>query len=113
MRQNPVGFWADVALRVIAGIVASVAGSLWVFCAYLVLSFRFAPADVTDPASPAFDPHGFGMVFGAVLSLPIGLVWVTALPFVFARGLRARVAAWATPTLLVLSAALLVAWWTA
>lgn len=106
-------FWADVALRVVAGTVTAGAGALWLFCAYLVLSFRFAPGDPTDPDSPAFDPHGFGIIFGAVLSLPIGLVWATALPFVFPRALRGRVAAWATPALLVLSAVLLLAWWTA
>jgi hypothetical protein len=105
--------WLDVAARLAAGVVAASAGALWLFCAYLVLSFRFAPAEATDPGSPAFDPHGFGLIFGAVLSLPVGLVWATALPLVFARGRRGRVAAWATPALLVLSAALLAVWWTA
>lgn len=112
-QNGPLKFWADVALRVVAGMVTAAAGALWLFCAYLVLSFRFAPGNPADPGSPAFDPHGFGIIFGAVLSLPIGLVWATALPFVFPRGQRGRVAARTTPALLVLSAVLLTAWWTA
>ncbi|GAB2665104.1 hypothetical protein GCM10027088_49850 [Nocardia goodfellowii] len=83
-----------------------VAGLVWLRCVYLVLAFRI----VTDPA---FDPHGYGLIGGAVLSVPSALVLAISVPFVFAAHHRARIARITTPVLLVSTALLWVAFVTA
>ncbi|MGW0248588.1 hypothetical protein ACWDYH_18335 [Nocardia goodfellowii] len=90
----------------VAGVSAVVAGLVWLRCIYLVLAFRI----VTDPA---FDPHGYGLIGGAVLSVPSALVLAVSVPFVFAAPHRARIARITTPVFLVITALLWVAFITA
>ncbi|UGT61606.1 hypothetical protein [Nocardia asteroides] len=85
-------------MRIVAGIIAALSGAFWLLCGYRVLESRFA----TDPA---VDPHGYALIFGAVLSLPAGLVCALALP--------ARARRIALPVYAVVSVLLLAGWFTA
>jgi hypothetical protein len=67
--------------RALAGAVGLSAGGLWLFLAYVVLGSRFA-------SSLATDPHGYGLIFGTVLAVPVGLVSAVTLPFLFPRHRR-------------------------
>ncbi|MGW0638215.1 hypothetical protein [Nocardia salmonicida] len=83
----------------VAGAVGAAAGLVWLRCVYVVLAFRL----VNDPG---FDPHGYGLVAGTVLSVPAAVVTAVAVPFVFARNRRARVARITTPVLIAITALL-------
>lgn len=93
-------------VRLMAGAVGAAAGLVWLRCIYVVLAFRL----VTDPG---FDPHGYGLVAGTVLSVPAALVTAVAVPFVVARHQRARVARITTPVLIAITALLWAAFITA
>lgn len=95
-----------MAVRVVAGVISAAAGVLWAFCAFIVVSSRFA----TDPAH---DPHGYGLIFGSVLALASGLVAAIVAPFAFPARRRSRVTLIATATYLISSALLVTAWFTA
>jgi hypothetical protein len=81
-------------MPLVAGGVGGAAGLVWLRCIYLVVTSRF----VTDPA---FDPHGYGLIAGSVLSLPAALVTAMAVPFAFPVRHRVRVARITTPILLM------------
>ncbi|MEU4412831.1 hypothetical protein AB0G00_27420 [Nocardia salmonicida] len=108
--MNPPSSSPTSALRWVvplaAGAVGAVAGLVWLRCVYLVLAFRLV-------ADPGFDPHGYGLVAGTVLSVPAALVTAVAVPFVFARHQRARVARITTPVLIAVTALLWAAFLTA
>lgn len=91
---------------VLAGAVGAVAACVLLRCVYLVLGFRLA-------RDPAFDPHGYGLIAGTVLSVPAAVVTAIAVPFAFPTRHRARVARITTPATLVITAALWVAFLTA
>lgn len=91
---------------VLAGAIGAVGTCVLLRCIYLVLGFRLAN-------DPAFDPHGYGLIAGTVLSVPAAVVAALAVPFAFPTGHRARVARITTPALLVITAALWVAFLTA
>lgn len=97
---------ADVVVRTLAGVVGIGVGALWLLFAFAVLSSRFA----TDPAS---DPHGFGLIFGTILAVPVGLVCVVTLPFAFPRESRARAFRITMWSFVIGSALLFTAWFTA
>lgn len=88
------------------GVLGAVAALVWLRCIYLVLASRAV-------ADPAFDPHGYGLIAGAVLSVPAALVTAVAVPFVFSARYRSRVARIIVPLLLVITAALWIAFATA
>lgn len=69
---------AVAVMRALAGAVGLTAGGIWLLVAYVALSSRIN-SDLST------DPHGYGMLFGTVLSIPIGLVCAVALPFLFPR----------------------------
>jgi hypothetical protein len=100
------GAWARTVVRALAGILAGVASLLWLFLAYVVLDSRFS----TDPAA---DPHGYGLMFGSVMALVVGLVVAVVLPFAFVPSRRARIAGFAMATYAVVSVLLLAAWFSA
>ncbi|MCC3331012.1 hypothetical protein [Nocardia abscessus] len=93
-------------VTLVAGAVAAGAGLLWLRCIYLVVAFRL----VTDPA---FDPHGYGLIAGTVLSVPAALVTAVAVAFAFPARHRVRVARITTPVLLVITTLLWAAFLTA
>jgi hypothetical protein len=95
-----------VTARTVACIVSTVAGGLWPFMAFTAVSSRFT-------TNPAHDPHGFGLMFGTMLAVVIGLVVVVALPFAFPSERRARVGRISMATYLVSSALLFAALFTA
>lgn len=75
--------WADVLLRILAGGVSAATGGWWLLCVSMVLSSRIS----------AFgsDPHGYGLMFGTIMAVPVGFVLALTLPLTFPRGGRARV----------------------
>ncbi|WP_084505281.1 hypothetical protein [Nocardia harenae] len=85
-------------MRIVAGIIAAASGAFWLLCAFRVLQSRCT----TDPA---VNPHGYALIFGAVLALPAGLICALALP--------ARARRIALPVYAVVSVLLLAAWFTA
>ena len=89
-----------------ARIVSAVAGGLWLFMAFTAVSSRFM-------TNPAHDTHGFGLMFGTMLAVVIGLVVVVALPFAFPPERRARVGRITLAIYLVSSALLFAALFTA
>ncbi|WP_082957909.1 hypothetical protein [Mycobacterium sp. E802] len=67
-----------VVIRCVAGVIGGGAAALWALIVFVMLSSAFS----TDPAS---DPHGYGIVFGIIAYLPLGLIWTFVLPFVAPR----------------------------
>lgn len=90
--------------RVIAGVVSTGAGALWLSCVFLVLSSRF---------SAAGDPHGYGLIFGTLLAVVTGLLFALALPFTFPRQRRPRIERIAMATYAVTTVLLFAAWFSA
>ncbi|OMC39068.1 hypothetical protein A5740_02605 [Mycobacterium sp. GA-1841] len=64
-----------MVIRCVAGAIGGGAAALWAFIVFMVLSSAFS-------SDPADDPHGYGIVFGMVAYLPLGLIWTFVLPFV-------------------------------
>ncbi|MGA5466199.1 hypothetical protein [Mycobacterium sp. NPDC050041] len=99
-----------IALRLTGGTLAAVTGGAWLWCVVTALTSRFASAGASmDPDSVAFDPHGFGLIFGTLFAVPLGLVCALTLPLAFPRVRRAGVRSRAMATFGVLTAALFVA----
>jgi hypothetical protein len=67
---------ASIVGRVVAGIVALVAGVVFLLAAWIVLGSRIG--------EPSQDPHGYGLVFGTPLAICAGLVVALVAPIVFA-----------------------------
>lgn len=88
------------ALRVIAALIGVIALVVFAAAAWLVLGSRFGPPDR--------DMHGYGLIIGAALALPSGVLAATVLPLAF-RGRQRTIAYRSTLVALVLSLALLIA----
>lgn len=63
--------------RVLAIVVTCAAAALSLHLAFLLLSSLLG-----DPSN---DPHGYALVFGSLLLVPVAIVGATALPFVARR----------------------------
>jgi hypothetical protein len=100
------GSRARTIMRALVGVLGGVASLVWLFLAFVVLDSRFS----TDPAG---DPHGYGLMFGSVMALVVGLAVTVVLPFAFVPSRRARATRIAMATYAVVSALLLAAWFTA
>jgi len=85
-----------------ARLVGAAAGLLWFRCLYLVFGSRFA-------SDLLFDPSGYALIGGTVLSVPAALVTAVAVPFAFPAHHRARVVRAVTPVLLLITASVWVA----
>lgn len=84
--------WTGTAVKVAGGVLAAVTGAGWLWCVVKVLTSRFASFEAsTDPDSFAFDPHGFGLIFGTVFAVPLGLLCALTLPLTVSRSGRPRV----------------------
>ncbi|OHV05323.1 hypothetical protein [Mycobacterium talmoniae] len=73
-RQSP----GVLAVRIVTGVVGGAAALLWLLLAFAVLSSRF-------DTNPAGDPHGYVLLFGTLMSVPVGAVCAATLPFAFPR----------------------------
>lgn len=73
------------AVRVIAAVVAALAGSVFLTMTWIVLSSRFGGDDR--------DVHGYGMLFGVPVAVVAGLVVAVSLPWAVAPARRARTTA--------------------
>ncbi|MCV7365416.1 hypothetical protein [Mycolicibacterium neworleansense] len=71
-------YQTTLAIRGFAGLIGGGAMVLWALVVFVMLSSAFD----TDSAS---DPHGYGIVFGILMYLPLGLVWSLVLPFAAPR----------------------------
>jgi hypothetical protein len=69
--------------RVLAGLASAVAGTVFLFTAWMAISSRFG---LTDR-----DVHGYGLIFGSFLAVISGFVLAVVLPLVFPRRLWNRV----------------------
>lgn len=63
-----------LAVRALAGFVGGGAAVFWALVVFMALSSAFD----TDPAT---DPHGYGIVFGVIISVPVSIFWALVLPF--------------------------------
>ncbi|MEN4398221.1 hypothetical protein ACNQR7_15175 [Mycolicibacterium senegalense] len=63
-----------LGIRWVAGVIGGGALAFWALVIFGVLSSAFD----TDPAT---DPHGYGIVFGVLIAVPVSLFWALVLPF--------------------------------
>lgn len=63
-----------LGIRWVAGVIGVGALAFWALVIFGVLSSAFD----TDPAT---DPHGYGIVFGVLIAVPVSLFWALVLPF--------------------------------
>ncbi|CQD07791.1 hypothetical protein BN970_01498 [Mycolicibacterium conceptionense] len=63
-----------LGIRWVAGVIGGCALAFWALVIFGVLSSAFD----TDPAT---DPHGYGIVFGVLIAVPVSLFWALVLPF--------------------------------
>lgn len=89
-----------VVIRCVAGVIGGGAAALWALIVFMVLSSAFS-------SDPAQDPHGYGIVFGMVAYLPLGLMWTFVLPFVAPKRLWGRAFAISMLTFVALTASLI------
>lgn len=76
-------YWGDIVIRVVGGLAGTLGLGVFGLASFAVLSSRFS-------SNPLADPHGYGLIFGMVLSVPFGLLAAGCLPLVFPRGHRLR-----------------------
>lgn len=93
-------------MRVVAGVIAVTAGAWWLWCSFMVLGSRFS-------TNAANDPHGYGLMFGAIMAVPAGLVWALMFPVALPRGARKRVFGHTMRAFVIWSALLFAALFTA
>ncbi|BBX34764.1 hypothetical protein MMAG44476_31852 [Mycolicibacterium mageritense DSM 44476 = CIP 104973] len=90
----------DLAIRIVAGVFASACATAYLFTVGMVLDSRFNPN--------SGDVHGYGIVFGSILSIPIGLVLSLLVPLIFPRRLWLRAFLVSVPVYTLLTIALFV-----
>ncbi|WP_135452783.1 hypothetical protein [Mycobacterium sp. DL99] len=71
-------YQAVLAIRAFVGLIGAGAAALWALVVFAMLSSAFD----TDPAT---DPHGYGIVFGVLISVPLSLFSALVLPFAAPR----------------------------
>lgn len=71
-------YQAMLAIRCVAGVIGGGAVAFWALVVFAMMSSAFD----TDPAT---DPHGYGIVFGVLISVPVSLFWALVLPFAAPR----------------------------
>lgn len=86
-----------LAIRCFVGIIGGGAAVLWALVVFVVLSSAF-------DTNPATDPHGYGIVFGVLISVPLSLFWALVLPFAAPRHRWGRAFAVSLLTLVALNA---------
>ncbi|MEV0673633.1 hypothetical protein [Mycobacterium sp. NPDC050441] len=63
-----------LTIRCFAAVIGGGAVAFWAFVVYVMLGSAF-------DTNPATDPHGYGIVFGILISVPVSLFWALVLPF--------------------------------
>ncbi len=86
-----------LGIRWVAGVIGGGALAFWALVIFGVLSSAFD----TDPAT---DPHGYGIVFGVLIAVPVSLFWALVLPFAAPKRRWGRAFAVSLPALLALNA---------
>ncbi len=86
-----------LAVRCFAAIIGGGAVAFWVLIVYVMLSSAF-------DTNPATDPHGYGIVFGVLLSVPVSLFCALVLPFAAPRSWWGRAFAISLLSLVALNA---------
>lgn len=71
-------YQAILAIRCVVGLVGGGAVVFWALVVYVMLGSAF-------DTNPATDPHGYGIVFGVLISVPVSLFWALVLPFAAPR----------------------------
>lgn len=92
-----------VWIRGAAAVVSVISGGFWLL---------FVSTVVRSHLGWTFDPHGYGVIFGTVLSLPAGLVCALALPWAFPVRNAGTISRLGMGVYLAVSATLLVGWFT-
>lgn len=69
---------AHLAIRCVAAVIGGGAMAFWALIVYVMLSSAF-------DTNPATDPHGYGIVFGVITSVPLSLFCAVVLPFAAPR----------------------------
>jgi hypothetical protein len=67
-----------LAIRCVAAVIGGGAMAFWALIVYVMLSSAF-------DTNPATDPHGYGIVFGVITSVPLSLFCAVVLPFAAPR----------------------------
>lgn len=96
---------AGIAVRVVGGVLTAVFGIPFAVLALMVLASRFGSAEQ--------DPHGYTLIFGTVLAIPLAMVTSLVVPLILPRSRRALGYGIAVIAFLVVTAVLLAAWFTA
>ncbi|MEV0334411.1 hypothetical protein [Nocardia sp. NPDC050717] len=92
-----------VAAAAAAGVVATGAVLFWLLCAFVVVRSRWS-------SDPLADPHGYGLIFGAICALPAAAIIAVTAPLVLPPGRnRVRLVRVLTPVLFLASGLLLLA----
>ncbi|MBX8691163.1 hypothetical protein GO011_27355 [Mycobacterium sp. 20091114027_K0903767] len=71
-------YQAMLAIRCVVGLIGGCAVAFWALVVYAMLGSAF-------DTNPATDPHGYGIVFGVLISVPVSLFWALVLPFAAPR----------------------------
>lgn len=95
-------YQAMLAIRCFVAVIGGGAALLWALIVYVMLSSAF-------DTNPATDPHGYGIVFGVLMSVPLSLFWALVLPFAAPRHRWGRAFAISLPALVGLNALVFVA----
>lgn len=86
-----------LGIRWVAAVIGGGAVAFWALVVYGVLSSAF-------DTNPATDPHGYGIIFGVLISVPVSLFWALVLPFAAPRRRRGRAFAISLPAFLAVNA---------
>lgn len=71
-------YQATLAIRCFVAVIGAGAVLFWALIVFAMLGSAFDP-------DPATDPHGYGIVFGVLISVPLSLFWALLLPFAAPR----------------------------
>lgn len=71
-------YQAMLAIRCFVAVIGGGAVVFWALIVYTMLSSAF-------DSNPATDPHGYGIVFGILISVPLSLFCALILPFAAPR----------------------------
>lgn len=95
--QRPITL--ELVGRIIFGGLAIVLGAVFVVVAQVVVRSRFGP--------PMSDPHGYGLIFGSIIGIPVAFAAALIAPLAFPRPLRLAVLAVSMSVFVLCTAALL------
>ena len=90
-------YQAMLAIRCFVAVFGGGAAAFWALIVYVMLSSAF-------DTNPATDPHGYGIVFGVLISVPLSLFCALVLPFAAPRRLWGRAFAISLLALVALNA---------